>query len=133
MIAIDLHWGDSKFQLNLNKDDKKAFSNTGQQPKKKWRRFILFVILMVIIVFAYVGSGDRSEVQKGIFAILRAIVILTLWFVFIAPFVIRLLQKWLHKKHQQLAKEISATMDMFPQLLWIIDRSWKEARRQTIF
>jgi len=133
LIAIDKHWGESRFQLSLSKDEKKVFFNTGQKPKKSWGRYIFFVFLIVIIVFAYVGTGDKSDIQKGILAILRAVVILTLWFVFLAPFMIRLLQKWLTRKHQQLAKEVSATMDMFPQLLWIIDRSWKEARSQHNF
>ena len=122
------HWGEKKYQLQLKADDKKQVFNSNGGNKKKWRRYLLFFILTIMIIAAYLIQGGKSGIQKGLISILRSVLILTIWFVFLAPFMIRLLNKWLHKKHEQLAKEISLTMEMFPQLFWILDKAWKETR-----
>lgn len=124
--AVKDHWGEAKYHLRLSAEDKKEFINSNIGHKKKWKRYVFFFVLTIIIVFAYSLHDGATGIQKGLIAILRAIAILALWFVFIAPVMIHLLQKWLHKKHQQLTKEITSTMEMFPQIIWIIDKAWKE-------
>jgi hypothetical protein len=125
--AVHTLWGQQDFRLKLNEENKKEFFKLPSGGKKKWKRYLLFGFLVLMIVFAYSGwVQDASDLQKGLLAILRAAAILTIWFVFLAPMVIRWLQKFLHKKHQQLSVEVAQTMDMFPHLLWIIDKAWKE-------
>jgi uncharacterized membrane protein YbjE (DUF340 family) len=102
--------------------------------KKKWKRYLLFVILLLMILFAYSGlAQEASNLQKGLIAVLRATAILTIWFVFLAPLLLRWLQKFLYKKQQQLSTEVSQTMDMFPHLLWIMDKAWKESKHLRFF
>src|SRR4030095_15848409 len=121
--AVREHWGEKKYQLQLGADDKKQVFNSNRGSRKKWRQYFLFFVLTMMIIAAYLIQGGKSGIQKGLISILRSFLILTIWFVFLAPLVIWLLNKWLHKKHEQLAKEISLTMDMFPQLFWILDQA----------
>lgn len=125
--AVAQHWGKAAYQLELDQHDRKEFIGTGKKGKKKWMRYILLLGLLLMIVLAYSQFGNsENAVQTGLVTLLRVVIILVLWFVFLAPLFIKLLQSFLKKKHQQLAGEVSRTMDMFPQLLWIIDKAWKE-------
>ncbi len=125
--SVHAQWGQIKYSLVLEHDDTKALF----KPKKKgrWRRYVFFLVLVAVIVFAYSGLPDPdSNIQQGLLSILRACAVLTLWFVFLAPMLIHYLKKYLSKKHQQLSHQVSQTMDMFPQILWIIDKAWTESK-----
>jgi hypothetical protein len=127
--SVSKHWGDHQFLLQLREEDKKEFFLTRKSKKKKWRRYLLFVVLIVVFILAYSGlNNSESNLQKGLIAIIRAVSILTIWFVFLAPLLIRFLQKFLKSKHQQLSAEVAQTMDLFPHLLWILDKAWKESK-----
>lgn len=127
--TTDKLWGESRFQLQLELADKKSFIGSGKV-KKKWKRYFLFGVLVVLILIAY-SIGNHSDFEKGLFSILRAVVLLTFWFVFLAPLLIKLLQRWLGRKHQELSSQVAHTMDMIPQLIWIIDKAWKETAHLT--
>lgn len=119
--AVSSEWGKGQYQLVLKEGDARTFFKAGK--KNKWRRYVFFFVLIAIIVFAYSGLPDPdSNIQQGLIAIMRAFAILTLWYVFLAPALIRWLQSYLSKKHKQLSAEVAQTMEMFPRLLWIIDR-----------
>jgi hypothetical protein len=70
----------------------------------------------------------ENALQKVLITLLRVGGILVIWYVFLAPIVIHLIQSFLQKKRAQLADEVSHTMDMFPQILWIVDKAWKETK-----
>ena len=120
-------WGKKQYSLVLLQKDTKAFFK--EKKKGKWRRYLFFLVLIVVIVFAYSGLPDpNSNIQRGLLAIMRACALLTLWFVFLAPLMIRIIQKYLSEKHKQLSAEVAHTMDMFPRLLWIIDKARIESK-----
>ncbi len=130
--SVHAQWGLKQYALVLGKEDTKSLFK--HKKKKSWRRFIFFFVLVAIIILAYSGLPDSdSNIQQGLLAIIRACAVLTLWFVFLAPLMIRLLRKYLNKKHQQLSLEVSQTMDMFPHLLWIIDKAWNESKSLRFF
>jgi hypothetical protein len=127
ITSVHALWGQKQFSLTLGKDDTKAFFKG--KKKGRWRQYIFFVVLVAIIVFAYSGlPNPDSNIQQGFLAIMRAFAVLTLWFVFLAPLLIRFLKNYLGQKHRQLSNEVAQTMDMFPQLLWIIDKTWTESK-----
>ena len=128
--AVNKLWGDDRFQLTLQEEDKKSFFDTGKGKRKlKWKPVVLFAIMVLVIAFAYSGLiGSEAGWQKGLIAVIRAIVLLVLWYVFLAPLFIRILRNFLSKKHQQFSTEVSRTMDLFPYMLWIVDKAWKESK-----
>ena len=79
---------------------------------------------MIPLAYSQIMSAE-SSLEKGLMTLLRVTIILILWFVVVAPFFIKIIQSLLRKKHKKLADEVSHTMDMFPQLLWIINKAWK--------
>ena len=87
--------------------------------------FIALVVLMIPLAYSQFASA-QDAVQQGLITLLRVAIILILWFVVVAPLFIKLIQSLLRKKHQQLADQVSHTMDMFPRLLWIIQKAWTE-------
>ncbi len=117
-------WNDPRFQVVLNSQNRRElFSSSGY--KKKWKRWVAFLLLMMMIILAYIFFDEKNSFS-GLIAIARAILLLTLWFLFIGPWIMKRIQRYLDKKHQHLASQISATMDVFPYLLWILDITWKE-------
>lgn len=125
--SVHALWGQKKYSLLLEKGDTKALFKRKKQGK--WRRYIFFFVLVAIIIFAYSGLPDPdSNMQQGLLSIMRACAVLALWFVFLAPVLIRYLKKYLSHKHRQLSTEVSQTMDLFPHLLWIIDKAWVESK-----
>lgn len=128
ILAIHRLWGASQYQLELGRDDKKDFIKPGTGRGKKWKRPILFFVLMLLVLFAYTMDESGTGFQKGLLSITRAIVLLIIWFLFLAPLVIKLLKKILRRKHQQLSEQVAHTMDIIPQLVWILDKAWKETQ-----
>ncbi|MEP6646256.1 MAG: hypothetical protein ABJC12_04145 [Saprospiraceae bacterium] len=124
--SIDQHWGESKYQLQLSDADKKDFNTPQQRKRNNIKRYFFFIFLLILVALTYFMPGKEHGIKSGLFLVIRAVGILLVWFVFLAPLFIRLLQKWLHQKHEKLASEISATMEIFPQLMWILDKAWKE-------
>lgn len=131
--AIHRLWGDSQYELRLGRDDKKEFFMPGSGPRRKWKKFFLFIILMVGIVFAYTLGDNHTGIQKGLISVIRAVVLLAIWFIFLAPLVIKVLKKFLRKKHQQLSEQVAHTMDIIPLLAWILDKAWKETQHLSFF
>ncbi len=125
--AVDQLWGDQQYMLILGEEDRKTFFKSSGRTRRKWKRYVLFFVLVVVIIVAYSGMGDQtSNIGRGLLSIIRASAILTVWFVFLAPWVMRWVQKLLRHKQQQLAEDVERTMDMFPHLLYILDKARKE-------
>ena len=121
--SIHRLWGSSKFQLQLNHEDRKSFFKEPGK-KKKWKRYLLFLVVIIMITAAY----TMTDTGKAIMVIVRAAGILVLWFVFLAPFILKLLKRFLAGKHQQVSEQVQHTMDIFPHLIWILDKAWKETK-----
>lgn len=123
--SIHAHWGESQFRLILGQRDKKYFlSQHGN--KKKWKRYVMLVVIMLLIIPAYMIRGNGDDMQQGLISVLRAIIIMFIWFVFAGPFLMKLMHRFLKRKQSVLAEQVSHTMDMMPHLAWIIEKAWNE-------
>lgn len=126
--AVNRNWGDATFRLSLKAGDRKELIPK-RKKGKRWKRYIIAGILLILIALAYISPiAGAGGMQKALIAVLRAVVILALWFGFIAPWLISILQRFLKIKRQRLAHEVEETMAMFPRLLWIIDKAWTNAK-----
>ncbi len=122
-------WNDPRFQIMLQREHRREFL-ISSGPKKKWLRVYIFIIIMILIVLAYIFFDEENSFS-GLIAIARAILLLSIWFVYVGPWVMKRIQRYLDKKHHHLASQISATMDVFPHLMWILDITWKESAHMT--
>jgi len=128
ILSIRRQWGDAAYRLTLGRDDRRSFTPGSWRSRRPWKRALLFVLLLMMIAMAYLAVPGDNRWQSAGISILRAVGILVVWFVFVAPWLIRQLQRFLQRKRQLLAQEVSQTMDMFPALLWILDKAWSESR-----
>jgi len=135
IIAVKKLWGISQYQLHLNKEHQKNIflKNEGTKKRFRWKRYALFVVLMLLIVVAYSINEDVNDFQKGMISVARAFAILGIWFLFIGPFVMKLLRKYLQKKHNELSVQVGHTLDMIPELAWLLDKAWKETQQRRGF
>lgn len=122
--SIATHWGQETFRLRLSGSETKTYFMQGT--RKKWKRFAFLIVLIVMILVAYSLDQEGPGITKGLVAASRAILILLLWFVFLAPLALVFLKKFLAKKHQLVSEQVSATMALIPQLTWIVHKAWKE-------
>lgn len=125
--AVKASWGQPQFQLQLSAADRKEFRRKSGKGKSSWKRVVFLILILVMISLAYTQLMDTGNaIQKGFVTLLRVVLILIAWYLFLGPLFLRLIQSFLKRKHHQLAGEVAHTMDMFPQILWIIDKAWKE-------
>lgn len=132
IMSIYRNWGQSHYQLQLGSQDRKSLS-LNKNKKKRWKRYLLFGVLVIMIVSAYTLHPQNSDWQKGFIALFRAVSLLMIWFLFLAPLVLKMLKKYLTRKHHELSAQVARTMDIFPELTWIIDKAWKETKHLSWF
>jgi len=140
-VFVGLFAGKLPFWIgDVIKDDKleiTAFNNTKTESSKKkkgkrkrwWQRlsgiiFISFVVIMVALSYLYpeLGSNKAAEI---LFMALRALLIMIIWYSLVGPLALRLLRKYLKKKENLYASEISKIVDSFPHLRSLVSYCWK--------
>lgn len=97
-------------------------------PKKKKNRKIAFLFLLGVLIGLVAYSSLTSGMQKGVYIFVRTMLILIVWFVFVGPILLKLVNKILAKKKAGLSKEIEHIFDLFPFLRSIISIAWDEAK-----
>ena len=114
------------FYLNLEK------SETDIKNKKvsfKTKIIWVWLITVAVIVLAFsIFGGPLFGWQKAIYIVLRSFLILMLWYLIIGPFLLKVIQKYLHKKESKYQEDITNAMDLFPYFRQIILFTWNETR-----
>lgn len=110
------------FLRNLNQKANKCLQNYTQSipkippintKKKKKNKWLIPVITLVFIVLTFSMQGS---VQKGLYVLLRTIVILLALHFLIRPLVIWLIQKWRHKSIGEHASELASLHSTIPEI-----------------
>jgi len=114
-----------------------SFNNTKTELTKKkkvkhkrwWQRpsgiiFISFVLIMVVLSYLYpeLGSNKATEI---LFMTLRALLIMIIWYSLLGPLALKYLRRFLKKKENLYASEISKIVDSFPHLRSLVSYCWK--------
>ncbi len=140
-ILVGLFAGKLPFWIgDVIQDDKletSAFTNSKIELTKKkkgnrkrwWQRlsgiiFISFVLIMVVLSYIYPELG-ASKAAEVLIMILRALLIMIIWYSLVGPFALKYLRKFLKKKENLYASEISKIVDSFPHLRSLVSYSWK--------
>ena len=97
--------------------------------KRWWQRpsgTILFSFAAVMVVLSYVypefGSNKAYEIM---IMMLRATVIMVIWYTLIGPLLLKYLRRFIKKKQNIYSTEITKIADAFPHLRGLVSYCWK--------
>ncbi len=100
-----------------------------KKKKSALKRKILKVVVLALLIFStlFFFSAEGSGLRHAIFVLIRVLVLLSLWYLLLGPF----LMKWLHivlkKKSAFYQKEIQSVLDILPVLTQAVKTIWREA------
>jgi hypothetical protein len=108
--------------ISDNELNKKKYKRWWQRPSALL--LFLFFITIVILSYIYPDFGSNKAYDIGIMLI-RAIVILVLWYTVVGPLILKGLRKYFNRKKSLYSSEITKIVDSFPRLRTIASHSWK--------
>lgn len=120
-------WGQARYRLQLGAGDIRSFRI---RPVKR-RRFLkplIFAGIFLLIIATYLLKTRDSGITDIVFTVIRVIGIVVLWFGVVAPLAMRIIKRYLDRRHGHLAEQVSGTLNMLPQIAWILDKAWKESK-----
>lgn len=107
----------------------RVFSKKKSKPKPKIKIVWVWLIIVGLIVLAFSFFGDSLfGWKKGVYLVLRSLLILLLWYLVIGPLVMSIIKKYLSDKKSQYHHDISQTMDLLPYFREIVTYTWKETK-----
>ncbi len=130
---------EDKFEPELLKEVKISVINNKKKRKRKpfYKKFsssLIFLMAVLIIVLSYIfPQFSESTGMKAVIMVIRYIIIMTIWFYFLAPLVIKLYKKFFKKKEGKYSKEIETTINMLPILKSVVLYKWKSLKNERFF
>jgi len=109
-------------------------SEAGPKPRKKglpkklsW--FLLTGMSLTILILTYlIPVFGKEQGSAALIMIIRSAGIMILWYFWLAPFILRLVKKLLHRQQTRYWQEIYTIMDIFPLLRRMTVQSWMETK-----
>jgi hypothetical protein len=97
--------------------------------RKSWVRrpsgIAVFLLAVIIVILSYFYPEITSKQgAKAIIMVLRSIVIMAFWYIWIGPKLLLLLNRILKKKHNQYFNHVQNTLKILPPLRGIIYQTW---------
>ena len=128
-------WVDSfSHQIDFDKiiPAEESEKKNGKRKKKFWYQkasgIVFILIASVLIVLSYTTSAFDSNLPiKIIVMFVRSIVVTAIWFILIAPYAMKLLQKTLNKKKSDYTSEIENIVNLLPEMKAAVKYSWNES------
>lgn len=125
---------DSELEIAAFNNSKTDLRKKKGKHKRWWQRasgiiFISFLLMMVIFSYLYPELGKNKAVEI-FFMILRAALIMIIWYFLLAPLVLKYLRRYLKKKGNLYATEINKIVDSFPHLRSLVAYCWKIASHE---
>ncbi len=131
-------WVDS-FSHDINFD--KIVPTDGNEKKKTKRKkrfwyqkasgIVFILIALILIVLSYTTTAFDSNLPiKILVMFIRSIVITAIWFILIAPYAMKLLQKVLNKKKTDYTNEIENIVNLLPEMRAAVKYSWNESNKR---
>lgn len=103
--------------------------NRNYRKRKWWQRptgILIFIFAASLLFISYLFPEiDNNKVYEIGIMLLRAIIILTIWYSLIGPLLLKQFRKYLKKKQNKYSTELTNIVDSFPQLRSIVSYCWK--------
>ncbi|UCH65858.1 MAG: hypothetical protein JSW63_01615, partial [Ignavibacterium sp.] len=100
-----------------------------KRKRRKWLRpstISIFVLSVILILVSYLyPETSKFDVKAIIIMLVRAVLIMVIWFSVIGPWVTNYIRKHLSKKQNKYAKEISSFISFMPGLKILVASAWE--------
>lgn len=106
----------------------------GKQKKIKWLPIILWILLLLLFVQAYVQPKHTIlPANEAGLIFLRSVLIVLSWYLIFAPLVMRWIKTALQSQQRKLAAPIKKIMQLMPATKYVFTQSWKKSASETGF
>ena len=106
-------------------------SDLNKTKKKRWLKpsalVIIFLSVSVILLSYLYPESKRFDVNAVLIMIARALLIITVWFYFLAPRIKSLIRKYLSGKQSQYSNDVESIVSSFEELKIIVYSAWKHS------
>ncbi|NNE25959.1 MAG: hypothetical protein HKN09_03885 [Saprospiraceae bacterium] len=122
--SIKKEWNNPKYMIQLDKG--LSVGEHDMQRKKSNYTHLIFIMitLLILTLFASLTQG----IGQGFYLLGRTMLLLGIWYLFLAPWIMKQLRKLLKKRQSKLGVELDQTFILLPYLKTIITRAWSESR-----
>jgi len=125
--------------LYKNFDENKDLNIYGKKEKRKnwWFKpssiaIFMFSVLLILLSFVFEDFNQNLASRIAIM-LLRSVLILGVWYYFISPILLKLINSYLTKKSEEKASEIKSIIQLFPNIKSLIKVSWLETKSNKRF
>lgn len=102
--------------------------------KKFWQRrvFKWMVLSFILMTCVYFWIPSSSQFLSPLFLSLRIIVLIAIWYLLIAPIIMKLLQNILSRKAIKYKSDVDEALSLIPTFKTIVIHSWEETKSLSI-
>ncbi len=100
---------------------------TQQKKKSRLKKFFKLSVLLIFIMGTLTLFSTNSGWFQGLFVFFRVFSLILVWYLFLGPFLIRKLHRFLKNKSQLYSNEIEHIHDILPALKRVVFTLWQHS------
>jgi hypothetical protein len=90
--------------------------------------FFLYVLLLILYILPLIhGDWVLLPQNRILQLIIRSVIILGAWFLFVGPFIISIIRVWMAKQQKRFSIELEKTIGLMPETRAIIEKAWQKS------
>lgn len=120
---------DPRFNLLINSGQEVGSAMTRKRGQKIMAMIVFLILLLSLMVYGYLTGGW----QKGLYVFGRAIILLSVLYLIVAPLLLKYIKKYLTKRRADLSDEVDRVFDIIPALRLIVKRAYDESKSLPLF
>ena len=95
---------------------------------KRLSGYLLFFIAGAIMVLSYIFPVfEESQGLAALIMVVRSVLIMTIWYLLLGPFLLKRLRAFLAKKETVYSADVESIITLLPVFRSLVDESWKES------
>jgi hypothetical protein len=115
----------------------KTVESKSKQGRKVWKTLsITFIILLASTIFIlsyFVPVFEKSKGYAALLMLFRSIMIMSIWYFLLGPFLLKYLRKFLDKKSIAHKNEVNDILNIFPATKQVIGHAWTETNHIKLY
>lgn len=125
-IIRELNTFDFKSSFSFSNALENAHLDEENKIRKKWSIWPFFLVfsLVLFVLFTYYTGSSQDKIS---YYLLRTFLVVTSWYFIVMPLSVKLLRTYLFKRLPKFQDEINRTIELFPQLKFILKHCWHKS------